>query len=173
MNQFKIVTLFLLITSISAQAGKYSVIGVDDDNQVESFFVSIQQDIKANDAISLSEKVIYPFRIYSEKETIKLHSKQQFIESYSQFMTNTLKAALLCQTTDDLRANSGGLRAARGAIWMNSVFIGKPGTLDRERHKKGLDRHMWQLKVRNFDNGQMATLVVQDCKKRMKSESKD
>ncbi len=173
MKLTKLAILFLPLITFFAQANKYSVMGVDSDNQVESFFLSIQEDIKSGNIKLLSEKIAYPLNIFTEKEKLQVQSKQQFIANYSQFMTHDLKTALLCQTTNDLRANSNGLRAARGAIWMNLSFIGKPDTFDDELHKKGLDGHMWQLRVTKLSNRKIASMAVQDCEKRVKSAAKN
>ena len=167
---------FFLLTlccfSQTILAGKYSVMGVDDDAVVDSFFLEIQQDLRTDNAKSLSQKIKYPFRVFLVDSRLKLNSAQDFIDNYNTIITPEFKHALLCETIEDLHYGSAGVVVARGLVYLNRLYMGDIKDIPVGRDRSKDDQTLWQLKISKLSSSNFAAIVAKDCLKKRAEETK-
>lgn len=89
------------------------------NEEVENFFKKIKESILNDEKIWLSKNTKLPIEIYVGKKKIKIKSQKQFIASYSQIISKSLKKRVAESCICDIFSTSRGAMIANGFIWIN------------------------------------------------------
>ncbi|WJQ79813.1 hypothetical protein [Brevibacillus brevis] len=104
------------------QKNPYYVAGIDDAKAFESYFTSLQKEIKAGDKNSVANRFEFPLTVSSEKNgediEIIIKTKQEFIQKYDQILTKSIKAAFLNQKVNELLMEYTGVMVGTGEAWI-------------------------------------------------------
>jgi hypothetical protein len=90
--------------------------------QVRAFVVGLQDAIRSNDRMSVASFVHYPIRVeyYYGNRQLWIRSKRQFVESYDMVMTESLRKAILGESSRCVFGNVDGIMLVNGSIWIDS-----------------------------------------------------
>lgn len=104
------------------QKNPYYVAGIDDAKAFESYFTSLQKEIKAGDKNSVANRFEFPLTVSSEKNgediDIIIKTKQEFIQKYDQILTKNVKDAFLNQKVNELFVKYTGVMVGTGEAWI-------------------------------------------------------
>ncbi len=121
--------------------GKYSVAGLDDDRDVEQFFISFKKAIAENDKDKVASMITFPVKaILANGLMVTLKSRADFIKAYDKVFDTKFKQIILQTQVEDLWAKYSGVAMPRGEIWINGVTRGK----------KNLEK--FQIKITTINN---------------------
>lgn len=93
-----------------------SIIGMPPQKMRE-FLVSLKDAVSNNDAQKFATLLKYPTYWYGE-EHVRIDSREQFIESYDKFVTDSIKKVIRETEFCDLFVNQYGVMMGSGRIWV-------------------------------------------------------
>lgn len=127
------VALLLLLTLAGAGAfsspvvraqdgGKYSVAGLDDEREVNQFFLSFKEAVGAGDKRRVASMVSYPIRAHTaDGRWVRLRNGAALVRSYERIFDPAFRRLIAETRVEDLWAKSSGVATPRGEIWINGV----------------------------------------------------
>jgi hypothetical protein len=111
--------------------GRFSVAGLDDDREVEQFFISFKEAIARADKKTVASLVSYPIRVNLRSgRSRKIKNVADFIGAYDQIFDAEFRELIRRTEVKDLWAKSSGVATPRGELWFNGVIR------DAQRPKK-------------------------------------
>lgn len=119
-----------IVTSIShagsTKEGKYSVAGLDDEREVNSFFLRFQDAVAKHEKERVAAMVDYPIdAISASGKILKIENKKKFVEKYDNIFDSLFTTTIAKKKVNDLWANYQGVATETGEIWLGGVFKGK------------------------------------------------
>lgn len=91
------------------------------DQEVEDFFVKIQDYVVNNNKEQLAEQIRYPITVKIKGKDTKIHNKNEFIIKYDEILYPDYKKVIVNAFTKYLFANYQGVMLNNGEIWINEV----------------------------------------------------
>ncbi len=88
---------------------RYGILGVEEDQIVETYVVNFQKLVIKNDKVGISKLIQYPLSVYSDGNALTIENEKDFIANYDKVMTPSLKKDLSTAYTLYLFANGDGL----------------------------------------------------------------
>lgn len=113
-----------VLSSVTAgtESKRYSHI-VGSDASVEEFVSDAKKAISKGDKIWLAANLFYPLKVrISEKSSIVLKNKNQFLLQYDKIFTTGFKSALNNTFSHNLFNNYQGVMIGDGEIWINNTL---------------------------------------------------
>lgn len=111
----------LLSVTTGTEGKRYSHI-LGSDAAVEQFVSDVKKAISKGDKIWLAANLFYPLRVrISEKSSIELKNKNQFLLQYDKIFTTAFKSALNNTFSHNLFNNYQGIMIGDGKLWMNNA----------------------------------------------------
>ena len=104
------------------EGGKYSVAGLDDEREVEQFFLTFKEAVGRADKVRVASMVSYPItaRLASGRWA-KINNRAAFVRRYDAIFNTAFKRLIAETRVEDLWAKSSGVATPRGEIWINGV----------------------------------------------------
>ena len=112
-----------VLSSVTAgtEVKRYSHI-VGSDAAVEEFVSDAKKAISKGDKIWLAANLFYPLKVrISEKSSVVLKNKNQFLLQYDKIFTTAFKSALNNTFSHNLFNNYQGIMIGDGKLWMNNA----------------------------------------------------
>jgi hypothetical protein len=112
-----------VLSSVTAgtEGKRYSHI-VGSDAAVEEFVSDAKKAISKGDKIWLAANLFYPLKVrISEKSSVVLKNKNQFLLQYDKIFTTAFKSALNNTFSHNLFNNYQGIMIGDGKLWMNNA----------------------------------------------------
>lgn len=91
------------------------------DQEVEDFFVKIQDYVVNNNKKQLADQIRYPITVKIKGKATKIHNKDEFISKYDEIIYPDYKKVIVNAFTKYLFANYQGVMLNNGEIWINEV----------------------------------------------------
>jgi len=140
--------LVLALTCIAAFAqdraenkGKYSVAGLDDDREVEQFFLAFKKGIADDDKEMVGSMIAFPIKVtLTNGYMVTLRNKAGFIRAYDRVFDKRFKKIILQTQAEDLWAKFSGVAMPHGEIWINGVL----------KDKRNIENY--QIKITTINN---------------------
>ena len=112
----------VLSSVTSGTEGKRYSHVLGSDAAVEQFVSDVKKAISKGDKIWLAANLFYPLRVrISEKSSIQLKSKNEFLLQYDKIFTTAFKSALNNTFSHNLFNNYQGIMIGDGKLWMNNA----------------------------------------------------
>jgi hypothetical protein len=112
----------LLSVTAGTESKRYSHI-VGSDAAVEEFVSDAKKAISKGDKIWLAANLFYPLKVrISEKSSVVLKNKNQFLLQYDKIFTTALKSKLNNTFSHNLFNNYQGVMIGDGEIWINNTL---------------------------------------------------
>jgi hypothetical protein len=110
-------------TQDSAQtAGKYAVAGLDDEREVEDFFLSFKDAVARNDKAKVASMVSYPVYVrLTSGRSVRIRNARAFVKSYDAIFGKKFKQLISQTEAKDLWAKWSGVATPRGEVWFNGI----------------------------------------------------
>jgi hypothetical protein len=106
--------------------GKYSVAGLDNDREVEEFFLSFKEAVAKGDKAAAASMVSYPIRVtLANGRRVTIRNKAQFVRRYDAIFDKDFKQLILQTRVEDLWAKWSGVATPRGEIWFRGIIGNK------------------------------------------------
>ena len=124
------ITLQLILLSITTafshpaqKEGRFSVAGLDDDREVEQFFVSFKEAIAKGDKKKVASLASYPIRVnLGSGRWKRIRNAADFISAYDRIFDDKFTRLILRTDVKDLWAKWSGVAMPRGEIWFNGIL---------------------------------------------------
>jgi hypothetical protein len=121
-----VLAVFVCVPALSQDAakssGKYSVAGLDDDREVEAFFLSFKDAVAKSDKAKVASLVSYPIDVrLTSGRFVKLRSRRTFVRSYDAIFGEKFKRLIARTEVKDLWAKWSGVATPRGEVWFNGI----------------------------------------------------
>jgi len=120
--------LFFLCTAstfsqYSAQKeGRFSVAGLDDDREVEQFFISFKEALGQNDKKRIASLVSYPIKVnLASGQSKRIRNAADFVRAYDRIFDAKFKLVIMGTDVRGLWARWSGVAMPRGEIWFNGI----------------------------------------------------
>jgi hypothetical protein len=113
-----------VLSSVTAgtEGKRYSHI-VGSDAAVEEFVSDAKKAISKGDKIWLAANLFYPIKVrISEKSSVVLKNKNQFLLQYDKIFTTAFKSKLNNTFSHNLFNNYQGVMIGNGEIWINNTL---------------------------------------------------
>ena len=113
-----------VLSSVTAgtEGKRYSHI-VGSDAAVEEFVSDAKKAISKGDKIWLAANLFYPLKVrISEKSSVVVKNKNQFLLQYDKIFTTGFKSALNNTFSHNLFNNYQGVMIGNGEIWINNTL---------------------------------------------------
>ena len=112
--------------SESTKEGKYSVAGLDDEKEVNSFFLRFQDAVARHEKEQVAAMIDYPIKAISASgKTLKIENQKKFVEKYDNIFDSLFTTTITKKKVNELWANYQGVATETGEIWLGGVFKGK------------------------------------------------
>lgn len=112
----------LLSVTAGTESKRYSHI-VGSDSAVEEFVSDAKKAISKGDKIWLAANLFYPLKVrISEKSSVVLKNKNQFLLQYDKIFTTAFKSKLNNTFSHNLFNNYQGVMIGDGEIWINNTL---------------------------------------------------
>ncbi|QJR81252.1 hypothetical protein CA267_010895 [Alteromonas pelagimontana] len=160
---FTISLQFFSLSTYAEEKSRYEVAGIDNESEFEEFFFSIQRNIKEEDYADLASKISFPISYEYKGATYQVNNEEEFVEKVEFIISNDFKKAILCENIENLRISSYGVRAIRGSIWMNLIYIGDEKTLPTFVSDFS-NRDKWQYKITSLKETFLVREFLSECK---------
>jgi len=112
--------------SETTSEGKYSVAGLDNEREVETFFINFREAVKKHEKEKISRMISYPVQVTlasGKVEKIKTH--KDFIKTYDKIFDAVFTGVISRKSPKELWANSNGVSTESGEIWFGGIIEGK------------------------------------------------
>jgi hypothetical protein len=109
--------LLLGLAPLSAQAGKYSIGGIDDDAAVTTFLGKLQTALARDDQAAVVALVDSPLRVNFAKKPAELE-RAAVQKRFAEIFTPNVRKAVAGAKADDLFVNWQGVMLGEGAVWL-------------------------------------------------------
>jgi hypothetical protein len=107
---------------LAQKEGRFSVAGLDDDREVEQFFISFKEAIAKADKKKVASLVSYPIKVnLASGRWTKIRNAADFIRTYDRIFDDQFKRLILRTDVKDLWAKSSGVAMPSGEIWFNGI----------------------------------------------------
>ena len=117
---------FQLSYSETIAEGKYSVAGLDNEKEVEMFFVKFREAVKKHEKEKVSRMISYPIKVtYASRKSGTIKTAMNFVTAYDNIFDSMLTDAISNKSIKELWANSNGVSTETGEIWFGGVIEGK------------------------------------------------
>jgi hypothetical protein len=125
------ITLQLIISSapvalshpLVQKEGRFSVAGLDDDREVEQFFISFKEAIARADKKTVASLVSYPIRVnLASGRWRTIRTVADFIAIYDHIFDAKFKRLIRRTDVKDLWAKWSGVAMPRGELWFNGII---------------------------------------------------
>ncbi|HZF41705.1 MAG TPA: hypothetical protein VE715_23000 [Blastocatellia bacterium] len=126
-----LVAIFLLIllphistlSQVPTQSGgKFSAAGLDNDREVEQFFISFKGAVAKNDRKKVASLIDFPIEFFlASGSKVKIKNEADFLGKYDQIFDETFKQVILQTKVKDLWARDQGVAMPSGEIWINKI----------------------------------------------------
>ena len=121
--QLTLVCSFASAQIPASNEGRFSVAGLEDDREVEQFFVSFREGIANRDKKKVASLVSYPIRIkLTSGAAVKVRSSADFVRLYDRIFDAKFKRIIIGTDVKNLWAKSSGVATPGGEIWINGVI---------------------------------------------------
>ena len=123
--------LFLLVNPSVNQAGsnkegKYSLAGLDNESEVNAFFLNFQSAIVKHDKAKVAAMIDYPIDVtLSTGNNLKIPNSVKLLKYYDHIFDKRFTNIISKKKTEELWANSQGVSTETGEIWLGGVYKGK------------------------------------------------
>ncbi len=87
-----------------------------------AFFQKLQVAVKAGDKAQVASMVSYPMRTSQHGQRVKIRSRQQFLQAYSQVFTPQVICAVEAAKPSDVWGNYQGFMVGQGVIWWDQII---------------------------------------------------
>jgi hypothetical protein len=102
--------------------GKYSVAGLDDDREVEDFFLSFKNAVARNDKAKVASMVSYPVYVrFTSGRNVRIRNARAFVKSYDAIFGKGFKQLIAQTEVKDLWAKWSGVATPRGEVWFGGI----------------------------------------------------
>jgi hypothetical protein len=151
------------LTSALGQSpkGKFSVAGIDDENEVRDFLSALQDRLRAHDRRAIADMMDLPNKFLTARGAIYIQNKRDFVKKFDIVFDKNVSKVVLCQDFDGLEVTDEGIGIGRGTVWIADLFQGKNEEFDPERDLE--DRKKWKLKVAAVNGGHWAEERAAEC----------
>lgn len=103
--------------------GKYAVAGLNNDREVEQFFMSFKEAVAKGDKQAVAAMVRYPIKVaLARGRQVTLRSKVMFLRNYDAIFNEPFKQAIAQTKVEDLWAKWSGVATPRGEVWMSGII---------------------------------------------------
>ncbi|MCB2289333.1 hypothetical protein LGK97_06085 [Clostridium sp. CS001] len=92
---------------------RYSVAGIDDADEFDRVFKTIQELVAKGEKEKVAEYIKYPLT----SANINVNSKDEFVKNYDLIITEKVKNALVNQKNEKLFVNYKGVMVGDGEVW--------------------------------------------------------
>ena len=104
------------------EEGRFSVAGLDNDSEVEGFFISFKEAIVRRDKKKVASLVSYPIRVNLDSgRRTKIDNAAGFIRAYDRIFDAEFRRVIARTDVKDLWAKWSGVAMPRGEIWFNGI----------------------------------------------------
>ena len=131
MNMKHVLIAFQLLVLCTASAfsqsraqkeGRFSVAGLDDDREVEQFFISFKEALGQNDKKRIASLVSYPIKVnLASGQSKRIRNAADFVRAYDRIFDAKFKLVVMETDVKDLWAKSSGVAMPLGEIWFNGI----------------------------------------------------
>lgn len=111
----------LLLISMAAAAGRFSVAGVDKDEEVVDYFNTIKKYILEERREELADEILFPIEVYVQNKKTIIKNEKSFLNLYDDVINKKIKCAIKTQKEEDLFATWQGISTSGGEIWFSLV----------------------------------------------------
>jgi hypothetical protein len=110
----------------SAVQGKYAAAGLEDDREVEQFFISFKNAVAKRDREQVAAMIAYPIRVRlpSGRRTI-IKTRASLIRRYDAIFDAAFRKVIADTNVEDLWARWSGVAMPAGEIWFNGLSKGR------------------------------------------------
>lgn len=106
--------------------GKYSVAGLDNEREVETFFINFREAVKKHDKEKISSMISYPAKVtLASGKIVTIKAPKNFIKTYDKIFDSMFTDVISKKLPKDLWADSNGVSTESGEIWFGGVIEGK------------------------------------------------
>lgn len=151
--------LVLILNPNPAAASNFDAAGINNSQEFEVFYRSIQENLKNQEWSELVDKVKLPITLRVGQEKYSATTKEELFSSLKTVFTSDFKDAILCQNVKSLKSNYQGVR---GSIWMNLVYIGSE-KYNPKLHSERNNRNIWQYKITALRNSYLVGEYLKNC----------
>lgn len=113
-----------VLSSVTAgsEGKRYSHV-LGSDAAVEQFVINVKKAVSKGDKIWLAANLFYPLKVrISEKSTVVLKNKNQFLLQYNKIFTTGFTSAMNKTFSHNLFNNYQGVMIGDGEIWINNAL---------------------------------------------------
>lgn len=104
------------------RGGKYSVAGLDDEREVERFFLAFKEAVAADDKARVASMVSFPVSAsLASGRRVRIRNRAEFVRRYDSIFDRAFKRLIAETRVEDLWAKWSGVATPRGEIWINGV----------------------------------------------------
>ncbi len=121
---FLVIVHTLSVPAVSAQEkNRFQVSGVNNDKEVERFFLDFQRAIAADNRKKVASMMAYPLHVNFYSDSLKknyriIRSATTFLKFYNNIFDNALKKFIAKTSTNDIWGNYSGIATPQGEIWI-------------------------------------------------------
>ncbi len=113
----------VLSSVTSGTEGKRYSHVLGSDAAVEQFVANVKKAVAKGDKIWLAANLFYPLKVrISEKSSVVLKNKNQFLAQYDKIFTTAFKSTLNKTFSHNLFNNYQGVMIGNGEIWINNTL---------------------------------------------------
>jgi cyclopropane fatty-acyl-phospholipid synthase-like methyltransferase len=84
-------------------------------------YETVRKSVANGDKETVAAHVLYPMLVNSGKVTVKIDTKEEFVQEYDRIMTAHVRQALAGQEADKLFVNAEGVMAGNGEVWFGAT----------------------------------------------------
>lgn len=102
--------------------GKFSVAGLDDEREVEQFFLAFKEAVRGGDRRRVASLVSYPITVsLASGRSARIRNAAAFVRRYDAIFDAKFKRFISEARVEDLWAKFSGVATPRGEIWFNGI----------------------------------------------------
>ena len=114
-----------------AATQKFSVAGLENDQEVETFFLAFKDNVAKDARQAVAAMLAYPIGVsLASGQRLTIRNRTQFLHRYNAIFDRTFKEFLQQAKVDDLWAKWQGVATPGGEIWIKGLVnnLKKPQT---------------------------------------------
>ena len=151
--------------SYAESVNPFKAIGIDNPEEVKTFILSLQKNIKENNIEGISDKIVYPLVVRDYDSKVVLNGISDLKEYYNRIFNDDVKSAILCQKYSELGAQWRGIMVGRGTLWITLRFLKNESKFDDEKYSDLTDRSLWKISITQINYSDITKAFVEGCKK--------